>query len=70
MSGEPLPCPHCGAAAELRIYQNDPWRYYYACSMPRCSYTYEEKLAALKAWNRRDRDHSTTLTGDETNTLK
>ena len=49
----PLPCPHCGADAELKRYQHDASRVYYACSMPRCSYTYKDESAALKAWDRR-----------------
>lgn len=49
----PLPCAHCGLPAELRRYQYNTHRVYYACSMPRCSYTYADEVDALKAWNRR-----------------
>jgi hypothetical protein len=51
--GSPLPCPHCGAPAELRRYTYDPDRVYYACSVPRCHYTYTDAADAVKAWNRR-----------------
>jgi ssDNA-binding Zn-finger/Zn-ribbon topoisomerase 1 len=50
----PLPCPHCGADAELKRYQHDNSRVYYGCSMPRCSYTYAAEADALAAWNRRE----------------
>ena len=49
-----LPCPHCGAEAELKSYQHDESRVYYGCSTRRCHYTYESQDAALKAWNRRE----------------
>jgi hypothetical protein len=49
-----LPCPHCGADAELNCQHHDSGRVYYGCSTRRCHYTYESEDVALKAWNRRE----------------
>lgn len=52
----PLPCPHCGGPAELRRYQHDRNRVFYACADAACNYTYTDLLEALQAWNRRAND--------------
>jgi hypothetical protein len=51
--GKALPCPHCGAGAELRRYQHDHTRKFYACSSSSCSWTYVNPSKALDSWNRR-----------------
>ena len=70
----PLPCPHCGADAELKRYQYDTSRVYYGCSMPSCSYTYADEADALAAWNLRelswDLEHSARYILEDANPEK